>query len=175
MRGSLDHCKSSLIDFIHLCKFSISHSTHVSPTWITRSPTHHAQLLFANKPPCGGDCLRNIFCFTRINKQANEQTNLKYDLKRLEMFNFTLGLVSNTPTFFVNGVDLGVGTYLPTYADWIAFLDPIINASRRKHWTWHSQQKQLLCSFCWFSYQMTDTSVEFSICIYWIHKQKAKK
>ena len=48
------------------------------------------------------------------------------------MFNFTQGLVSNTPTFFVNGVDIGVGTYLPTYADWIAFLDPIINASKRK-------------------------------------------
>jgi len=34
--------------------------------------------------------------------------------------------VAVTPTFFVNGVELGIGTSVPTYDDWITFLNPII-------------------------------------------------
>jgi hypothetical protein len=35
-----------------------------------------------------------------------------------------------TPTYFVNGVDVVVGTnYVPSLDDWIAFLDPLINAA----------------------------------------------
>jgi hypothetical protein len=34
--------------------------------------------------------------------------------------------VAATPTYFVNGVELGIGTSVPTYDDWITFLDPII-------------------------------------------------
>jgi len=36
--------------------------------------------------------------------------------------------VAVTPTFFVNGVELGIGTGAPVYEDWIKFLDPIIGA-----------------------------------------------
>lgn len=39
--------------------------------------------------------------------------------------------VAVTPTFFVNGVELGIGTGVPTYEDWITFLDPIIGTSKR--------------------------------------------
>jgi len=36
---------------------------------------------------------------------------------------------ASTPTYFVNGVDLVVGTnYVPSFADWTAFLDPLINS-----------------------------------------------
>jgi len=34
--------------------------------------------------------------------------------------------VAATPTYIVNGVELGIGTSVPTYEDWIIFLDPII-------------------------------------------------
>jgi len=38
--------------------------------------------------------------------------------------------VSGTPTYFVNGVDVVVGTnFVPSYDEWIAFFDPIINGS----------------------------------------------
>jgi hypothetical protein len=38
--------------------------------------------------------------------------------------------VAGTPTFFVNGVDVVVGTnFVPSYDEWIAFFDPIINGS----------------------------------------------
>jgi len=39
------------------------------------------------------------------------------------------GNVAGTPTYFVNGVDVGVGqNFVPSYEEWIAFFDPIINA-----------------------------------------------
>jgi hypothetical protein len=38
--------------------------------------------------------------------------------------------VAATPTFFTNGVELGIGTAIPSYDDWITFLDPIINKRR---------------------------------------------
>jgi len=34
--------------------------------------------------------------------------------------------VAVTPTFFVNGVELGIGTGAPSFNDWVTFLDPII-------------------------------------------------
>jgi len=34
--------------------------------------------------------------------------------------------VAVTPTFFVNGLELGIGTGAPTFEDWITFLDPLI-------------------------------------------------
>jgi hypothetical protein len=38
--------------------------------------------------------------------------------------------VAATPTYFVNGVDVVVGTnYVPSFDDWKTFLDPLINAA----------------------------------------------
>jgi hypothetical protein len=34
--------------------------------------------------------------------------------------------VAVTPSYFVNGVELGIGTSVPTFGDWITFLDPIV-------------------------------------------------
>jgi len=36
--------------------------------------------------------------------------------------------VAVTPAFFLNGVELGIGTDAPSFNDWITFLDPIIKA-----------------------------------------------
>jgi len=50
-------------------------------------------------------------------------------LRHATSFVVSPGNVAGTPTYFVNGVDVVVGTdFVPTYEDWIAFFDPIINA-----------------------------------------------
>jgi len=36
--------------------------------------------------------------------------------------------VAGTPTFFLNGVDLGIGSKTPSFNDWVTYLDPIINS-----------------------------------------------
>jgi len=36
--------------------------------------------------------------------------------------------VAGTPTFFLNGVDLGIGSNTPSFNDWITFLNPFINS-----------------------------------------------
>ena len=43
------------------------------------------------------------------------------------MFSIHVGNQAGTPSYSVNGVDL-VGES-PTFEDWIAFLDPLINAA----------------------------------------------
>jgi hypothetical protein len=39
-----------------------------------------------------------------------------------------VGVTYATPQFFVNGVELGLAVGIPTFDDWVAFLDPIIGA-----------------------------------------------
>ena len=62
---------------------------------------------------------RNLFINDIGNKRSKTIAVWKYGVKRA---------VAATPVYFVNGVDVVVGTaFVPTFDEWIAFLDPIVN------------------------------------------------
>jgi protein-disulfide isomerase len=61
---------------------------------------------------------KNLFISEIGNHRSYTTAAWKYASKRN---------VAGTPTFFVNGVDVVVGTnFVPSYDEWIAFFDPII-------------------------------------------------
>jgi 2-hydroxychromene-2-carboxylate isomerase len=63
---------------------------------------------------------RDLFVSDIVNHRSYTTAIWKYANKRG---------VAGTPTFFVNGVDVVVGTnFVPSFDEWVAFFDPIINA-----------------------------------------------
>jgi hypothetical protein len=64
---------------------------------------------------------RDLFISDVPNHRSFAISSYKYSIRR--------GAAA-TPTYFVNGVDLVVGTnYVPSFEDWVAFLDPLIHAA----------------------------------------------